>query len=106
LVNLEIGSEAEHEPRIRASLLAGWPVLCVCESSLVSSPTYALDACLIDGVKTDENGTTRYHILYPTGIDRLPKTNRSTGWHPLEVLTEGLGATGARLLFLQRDARR
>jgi hypothetical protein len=106
LVNLEIGNEAEHEPRIRASLLAGWPVLCVRESSLVSSPTYALDACLIDGVKTDENGTTRYHIFYPTGIDRLPKTNRSTGWHPLEVLTEGLGATGARLLFLQRDARR
>jgi hypothetical protein len=106
VVPLEIAKESQHEPRIRASLLAGWPVICVRQSSLVSSPTYAIDACLIDGVKTDENGTTLYHIFYPTGIDRLPKLNRCTGWYPIEVLTEGISGTGARLLFLQREAKR
>lgn len=106
VVNLEMGSENEHADRIHASLLNAWPVLCVRESSLVSNPHYAIDVCIIDGVRQDDEAGTLYHIVYPQGIDRLPKTNRKTGWHPLEVLSDGVSGSGARLIFLQRESKR
>ncbi|MDO5461890.1 MAG: hypothetical protein Q4F99_00160 [bacterium] len=104
LVNLEMGCEQEHADRIQSSLLNAWPVLCVRESSLVSHPHYAIDVCIIDGMKRGDEGML-YHIIYPTGIDRMRKTNRTTGWHPLEVLTEGTSGSGARLIFLQRETK-
>lgn len=106
VVNLVSGEESSHEARIRESLVNGWPVLCIRENDLVSSPRYSLDMCLIDGVKRDEEGTVLYHIVYPTGNDRdRRKTNRGTGWHTLDVLMDHVMPDGARLLFFRREGR-
>lgn len=106
VVNLESGEEQIHAARIYDSLINGWPVLCLRENDLVSSPRYALNMCIIDGVKTADDGTKLYHIIYPNGYDRMPKTGRRSGWHPLEVLTSDILQDGARLLFLHRKGKR
>lgn len=103
VVKLEEGSEDTHIERIRETLLRGWPVLCVRQSALVSSPVYALDVCIIDGIRQDPEEGLQLHIVYPSGIDRLPKTGRKTGWHAPTVLTNGITETGARLLYLDRS---
>lgn len=107
VVNLVSGEEHTHEERIHDSLVNGWPVLCIRKNDLISSPRHALDMCIIDGVKTNEEGAKVYHIIYPTGHDRdSRKTKRGTGWHPLEVLMDNVLQDGARLLFLRRDGKR
>lgn len=103
VVNLEIANEDVHLNRIHETLLKGWPVLCVRQSALTSSPIYAIDVCIIDGYRNGENGI-ELHIVYPTHYDRLPKTQRVTGWHPPSALTEGIVETGARLIFLERSS--
>ena len=98
VVPVDFGNLSDHLPRIRASLLAGMPVLCLRVSNLVSHPQYAPDVCILDGFRNSEEGEFQLHIVYPGKIDRLPKTNRKTGWHPPEALLDGV--EDARLLFL------
>lgn len=104
VVNLEEGQEDVHQARIYDSLMKGWPVMCVRESSLVSHPIYSVNACLIDGIKY-KDGEPIFHIVYTQqyGYDRLPKTKRRTGWHPLSVLTDRISGSGARLIFFPYD---
>ncbi len=90
-------------PRLKSELAKGTVALLLRESSLTST-AQTLDACLIDGYRTGENGSPEVHVIFAFERDRLPITRRVTGWHSPDILLQNVPKT--YLLFLSPTAKR